>query len=120
MQIFADEDGPLAGSMEKMLAPIGDRNGVTVFLERKVLHGFRQELHGLDDVLQHAESGAPIVMFAWQSPVMLADDPRFLAGLRKRWETISASATQTIGKRLMEIIRTGREANLSAKELAEE
>jgi hypothetical protein len=79
MQIFAD-DGPM-GEIEKMLAPIKDREGVIVFVERQIEHHFRQECLGLDDVLAHAPSGVPIVMLAWQSPHMLADDPRWHAAL---------------------------------------
>ena len=80
MQIIAD-DGPLGEVMEKAFAPLSEREGTIIFVEHAVKGGFRQELAGLDDTLDHAPSGTPIVMLAWQSPLMLADDPRLHAAL---------------------------------------
>jgi hypothetical protein len=80
MQIIAD-DGPLGTFMEQAFAALGDRDGVIVFVERAVKGGFRQDLVGLNDALDHAPSGMPIVMLAWQSPFMIADDPRLHAAL---------------------------------------
>ena len=79
MQIFTDDGS--TGEIEKVFAPIKDRDGAVVFLERKTAGRRRQELPGLDDALIHAPSGIPIVMLAWPSSVMFADDPRWHASL---------------------------------------
>ena len=81
MKIIADDGGSLGEFLEKAFAPLSDRDGVIVFVERAVKNGFRQELHGLDDALTHAPSGVPVVMLAWQSPLMIADDSRLHAAL---------------------------------------
>ena len=80
MKIIAD-DSPLGEVIEKAFAPLSERTGIIVFVEHAVKNGLRQDLHGLDDTLVHAPSGIPIVMLAWQSQLMIADDPRLHAAL---------------------------------------
>jgi hypothetical protein len=80
MKIIAD-NGPLGEFLDKAFAPLNNHDGVIVFVEHAVKRGFRSELHGLDDTLAHAPSGVPVVMLAWQSLFMMADDSRLHAAL---------------------------------------
>jgi hypothetical protein len=82
MKLIAD-DGPRSLAIEAYFAPIHDRDVTVVFLERFVAKYNRQDIPGLDDVLAHAPSGKPVIMFGWLEPRMTryADDSRWHAAL---------------------------------------
>ncbi len=76
-------DSALAKTIEAICNDIHQRDGVVVFLEHKKSGFNLQDIPGLDDVLEHARTGVPVVMLGWLDATIeqYARDSRWHAAL---------------------------------------